>query len=164
MNHDERIRATALDVAEQQLNATGKVALEDLADAADVSVVELRAQFPRADSLLTGLLERWLRRFDDAVDRELDVQDQAAGQWWMTRWRDELAADRVHPQRLTLVLMSVQGLAAAELMGSSAEALAELRREAGAALTALLSRPSAALAASDAGAETSDRTPRLARG
>ena len=76
----ERTRRALLAAAEQALVSWGPAfSLDAVAKEAGVSKGGLLHHFRSRDALLVGLVEAWIQRFDEAVQRHLDPNDNRPG-------------------------------------------------------------------------------------
>lgn len=164
-----RTRRALLAAAERVLVVHGPaLSLDAVAREAGVSKGGLLHHFRSRDALLAALAAEWLDRFDEAVARALDPEDDRPGRVcrahvratfdddavsggpWIhasvrtallgvpevleraqavaERWRREMEADGLHPQRVLLISRALDGDAMAELF-DGAVAPSDERRE-----------------------------------
>lgn len=164
-----RTRKALLAAAEQVLTAQGPAfSLDAVAREAGVSKGGLLHHFRSRDALLVALVEAWVERFDEAVQRQLDPDDHRPGRvcrahiratfdesdltgglWVHTsvqtamlavpavlerafadtaRWRRDMEADGLHPQRVLLISRAMDGDAMTELFNRSTVVDQEERR------------------------------------
>ncbi|MCG5218995.1 TetR/AcrR family transcriptional regulator [Streptosporangium sp. KLBMP 9127] len=153
----DRTRRALLDAAAAAIRAHGPgVSLDAVAREAGVSKGGLLHHFRTKDTLLVGMVEEWTARFDAAVQRHVDPDDDRPGrlcrahiraafddlgvddQLWghpsvltallavpevlhrarasEDRWRSDLGADGLHPQRSLLIARTLDGVWMSELL------------------------------------------------